>query len=314
MADMTRRMKRIRSAVTHLIAVEDALGLRINPSPVSRLIGNERWTFQTDSQKVKSFRDWLKFQTEAELLTPIDGNVARPWMAEYIDSAYRQAHVRSFAELGGEDAEAFLLEAFAAPETTSKLEFLYTRTFTHLEGITQDIGKKLSDVLVDGLAAGQNPRQIAREMTKQIDSINKARALTIARTEIIHAHAEGQLDSFERLGATELAVMAEWSTAGDDRVCPQCLPLEGVVMTIKEARGILPRHPNCRCAWIPANVAEDRRGQTRSASGIKDAIDESVLGERVSRRPIKTAREASPWLGVSKRIAKKRPKRIVRNN
>ena len=92
---------------------------------------------------------------------------------------------------------------------------------------------------------------IARTIDNQIDGINRRRATRLARTEIVHTYAEGSLDSYERLGVEEVGVLAEWSTAGDDRVCPQCSSLEGQILTIKEARGLIPLHPNCRCAWIP---------------------------------------------------------------
>ena len=75
--------------------------------------------------------------------------------------------------------------------------------------------------------------------------------MTLARTEVINAYTEGTLDSYERLGVEEVQGRAEWSTAGDDRVCPQCAGMEGAVFTIREARGLIPLHPNCRCAWLP---------------------------------------------------------------
>jgi SPP1 gp7 family putative phage head morphogenesis protein len=76
----------------------------------------------------------------------------------------------------------------------------------------------------------------------------------------IHAHAEGQLDSFEDLGVRELGITAEWSTAGDERVCPRCSALEGHIYTVEEARGMIPQHPGCRCSWIPrTNTKTDKQ-------------------------------------------------------
>jgi hypothetical protein len=83
----------------------------------------------------------------------------------------------------------------------------------------------------------------------------------IARTEIINAHAEGQLDSFDMLGVEEVGVVAEWATAGDDRVCEECASIEGELFTVDEARGMIPLHPNCRCAWIPAEKAAKKQAK-----------------------------------------------------
>ena len=105
--------------------------------------------------------------------------------------------------------------------------------------------------LADGLSRGQGPKVIARDLQKVLGKNTRTRALVIARTEVIHAHAEGQLDSLELLGVDKVSAQVEFSTAGDDRVCSQCADLEGSTYTIDEARGIIPIHPNCRCAWIP---------------------------------------------------------------
>ncbi len=80
------------------------------------------------------------------------------------------------------------------------------------------------------------------------------RAQILARTEIIRAHAEGQLQEFENWKVLQVNVKAEWITAGDNRVCPQCADLEGSIFTIEVARGMIPLHAQCRCAWIPFNV------------------------------------------------------------
>jgi SPP1 gp7 family putative phage head morphogenesis protein len=109
----------------------------------------------------------------------------------------------------------------------------------------------MSTTLANGLAHGKGAGTIARELYKNVSSLSRARAWTIARTEIINAHAEGQLDAFEKLGIEKVGAELEWSTAGDDIVCTKCEEMNGEVFTVEEARGMIPLHPNCRCAWIP---------------------------------------------------------------
>jgi SPP1 gp7 family putative phage head morphogenesis protein len=123
------------------------------------------------------------------------------------------------------------------------------------------MGTQLSRILANGLLQGSSPYEIAREMTKTISGLSNSRAMSIARTETIAAHAEAQLNAFKELGIKEVGLKVEWSTAGDELVCPQCEPLEGIVLTIDEARGLIPLHANCRCMWIPAEVGEDKTGQ-----------------------------------------------------
>ena len=306
-ADMNRRFKKLSREIEKLIVTDDAFGLNENaPFTFSKGIEKRKfvlatnierqaWRFQTDAQKVRSYRRWLQGEIDAGILT-VDG-LGNPWTNTYVQSAHRKGFARSYGEVkkleGGfftGTKDQFLQEAFNAPVIQSKLELIYTRTFSGLQDITTSMSQQMSRILVDGLSAGQGPTVIARQLRNNLAKINRTRSLVLARTEVIHAHAEGQLDSFERLDVDEVDVFAEWSTAGDDLVCPLCAPLEGAIMTIKEARGTLPRHPNCRCAWKPAEKQKGRRKKTQAK------IDDSIQAERPNK-PLKEARRQSTWLG-----------------
>jgi len=268
MADMTRRFKKLSKAIQVLVVDDDVFGLE-GPAILQ---ARQAWRFRTDAKKVKAFRAWLQQQVDAGILSPVGGVAGKPWTAPYIESAYKKGMLRAYTDLRaaelanhpslfeGGQAE-FIRTAFGQPEALHKIELLYERAFDELKGVTAAMGQQMSRVLADGLAHGRGPKKIAYELRKTVTKINKTRANVIARTEIIRAHAEGQLDSYEVLGVKEVGVMAEWSTAGDERVCEQCSDLEGSVMTIEEARGMIPLHPNCRCTWIPANVGEKKKGQ-----------------------------------------------------
>jgi hypothetical protein len=49
----------------------------------------------------------------------------------------------------------------------------------------------------------------------------------------------------------EVGVAVEWSVTKtpdgqiEQEVCKMCRPLQGVVLKLAEARGMLPRHPSC---------------------------------------------------------------------
>lgn len=137
-------------------------------------------------------------------------------------------------------------------------------------------------------------------------------ALVSVPTATIRALADGQLDELEKMGMDEVGVAVEWSTAGDDCVCPLCQPLHGIVLTTQEARGMIPRHESCRCCWTPANVGEDKRKQKRSQKRIQQAIDKSIMAEipEDNNRSLADQKERSLWAGANKTVAKKRPKSI----
>jgi len=284
-----------------------------------------RWKFHTDEQKVQSFLQWLK----AKMLTHLVGEHLdeQSWWHKYIVEGWKKGAGRAFDDSRPQvrewqdtpeakqrldfyngTREEFLRSSFNHPASREKVKLLASRTFTDLKGVTDQMAARISHTLVDGLTKGDNPRVIARELAKQVD-VSKSRAQTIARTEIIRVHAEGQLDAFERMGVTELGVMAEWSTAEDARVCKLCRPLDGVVLKVEEAHGLLPRHVNCRCAFVPANLGEDESKQKRTSGSIQRAIDASYKAE-AGKRTLAEQKAKSRWGAADKTIAKARPKGV----
>ena len=244
-------------------------------------VTNQRWRFLTDDAKLDQFGQWLA--TEQGIVPTPAGNIDDAWFSTYTEEGYRKGAGRAFDDVrkpalasGNEGAmswftggrEEFLRQSFARPVAIAKVKLLAGRVFTELKGVTDVMGQQLTRELADGLVQGMNPREIARGMAKRVDTLSRTRAEVIARTEIIRAHGEGQLDALESLGMEEVGVMAEWTTTPDDRLCDLCAPLEGTVLKISEARGLLPRHPNCRCTYIPANIGEDPEGQIRGKAKV----------------------------------------------
>lgn len=286
-SEMLRHIGDLKRDVWDFVVVQDALALEVGrraPATAESLLGNaialdpessdqlvvlarpqpREFQFRTDAGKIRAFRDWLKEQVAAKVLRPVDPkDPSKPWTAPYIESAYKRGVVNAYARTKASQSlkdksffdksqAEFIKTAFGQPETTSKLELLSTRTFEDLVGITDAMAQKLNRILADGMVEGLGPRDVARNMMDEIDGLTDKRALVLARTEIIHAHAEGQLDGMTELGVEEVGVEAEWATAGDDRVCPECEAMEGETFPIDEAHGLIPLHPNCRCTWVPA--------------------------------------------------------------
>lgn len=321
--ELLKRFNQLKREITQLIVEEDAFGIgtknllntrwEVVGGGIPVQIYNNRWAGMADSEKVKAFRKWLSERVDA-LLLPTDelSELTESYWRQFTREAYGKGLSRAFDTIkrrGSKIAESaaikfqaaknqFLELAFGGPVAQRKLDILSDRVFSDLKGVTDAMSTNISRELVDGLTKGESPLTVGRNINKQVDKIGKQRATTIARTETIRAHAEGNLDAMEELGISKVSVAVEWSTAGDDRVCPLCEPLNGVEMSISEARGILPRHPNCRCAWIPA---EDI-GSKRNVSKIRSAIVKSVSAERPKRqkRTIDEQRQRSKWAGAQR--------------
>lgn len=284
--------------------VELALG-----RDVREILNATRYTFKPKNVQIDEFRDWLESETQ-DVVFP-KGLDDEAWWELYILQSYKKGNRRAIVDVGKLSKKVteeffplgstdFLLKSFGTPVSQARVKVLAGRVLTELKGITDDMARKILRELTDGLIQGLSPRVVAARMTRVV-SIARSRAELLARTETIRAHAEGQLDGLERLGIKHVGIMVEWTTTGDSAVCPLCNDMAGVVMTIAEARGAIPRHPSCRCSFIPANVGEDTQGQVRDRSWIREAV----------RRSIERERGRSNWVLRGRNISRKRPKPIL---
>jgi len=256
-ADIRRRLRILIADVREFMRV-DGLGLQERRPLAIFNVQPREFQFLTDENKLKAFNDWFRQQVDARVFSvPAGTPPNQPWMAEYVESAYRRGLMNAYlaaggaGAIGGASAAAFLRDSFGQPVAMDKVRLLAMRTYESLRGVTATMSADMSRILSQGMIDGTSPSVLAREMSSRIQGLERTRALLIARTEIIHAHAEGNLDAYQRLGVERLGVKIEWSTAGDLRVCPQCASMEGQVFTVAEARGLIPLHPGCRCAWVP---------------------------------------------------------------
>lgn len=233
---------KLKFQINELLVKENALGV------------NTRWKFYPSPEKIQAFEAWLRAQFV---------NVADVWKA-FINAGFQKGASRAFDDVRKRKPEEkldfyagtreeFLRSSFANPASNDALRVLVGRSLTEYKGITEEMSTRMVRILAEGLTRGENPRIVAKNMARQLD-MSFRKASTIARTELIRAHAEGQLQAMRKLGVQDLNVMVEWSTAGDSRVCPLCKPMDGVTFSIDEASGLIPYHPNCRCAWVPAIV------------------------------------------------------------
>lgn len=242
-ADLTRRLKALQTAIRIWLVRDDELGLVTNV---------KTHAFDTTSKKANAFKLWLDDQVKKGFLTEDASKT-------YVTSSYKQGLSRAYDQAkpsAGVDPKfhqgskaQFMASAFGGGENIDTLELLATRTFNNIEGLTNDMKLRLNRILVEGMAKGGGAESMAKRMVDELKGMTLARARTIARTEIAHAQAEGQLDGFEALGLDAVDLDAELSTAFD--ACPQCEAVKAKgPYSIEQARGLIPIHPNCRCGWV----------------------------------------------------------------
>ena len=318
-AEVRRRFLLLQRDIDDLVVKEDAFGIgtdRIMPGglPAER-VENVRWFFATATEKVKAFLKWVKERVDFHLLGNSQSEVDAGFWDQYLKEAMLRGRGRAFEDairkygtgnlpFTAQTKSDFLRSAFSQPVPVERAKQLASRTLTDLKGVTEAMATDMSRTLLDGFARGEHPRDIAKDLAASVDGIGVKRGELIARTEVVRAHAEGQLDALEEFGVSQVEPLVEWSTAGDGRVCPLCAPLNKLVLTVKEARGMLPRHPQCRCAWIPAGVGEDPKGQKRGLKEAGTALLRSIDAE-TKRGTIKEKIRRSKWAGAGVRLKKR---------
>ena len=261
MAEMRRRFDKVYTEIVDLIVDKDAFGL-VEQKIVVLNATSKQWKYQNNPQKIASFKQWLNDMVKKNILAVSSVKIpGQAWTADYVWTAHKSGLLKSQAAaskgsaitlpqyLAGTQAQ-YLMSAFSRPATMESLQMLYTGTYDSLVGVTSAMDVQMSRILTSGFVQGDNPIVIAREMKNAL-GISKTKAEMIARTEIIRAHAEGQLNGFETLSIDNVTPDVEFSAIHDSKLCPECEDLDGQIYTIAEARGLVPVHPNCRCSWSP---------------------------------------------------------------
>lgn len=273
---------------------------------------NKKWKYLSKANAVEEFDKWVEDKIKQTILSPTQAN---KWQ-NFIQKGFNKGAARAFDDTSkarkeiAKDSlrgvgftegrrEQFIRQTLSKPTAINKLKLLQQRALSDVKGMANDLLTKAKRTLTDGLVKGLNPTDIALSLSKVL-RISESRAKTIAFTELVRAHADGQLEAMEQLGVKEVGVAVEWSTTATP--CKLCQPLEGIVLTIEEAKGMIPRHPRCCCAFSPANVGEseeEKQHQIRSKYRIDQAIAKS--------RRLSDQKDWKPYIP----IARSRPKPTV---
>lgn len=273
-ADMARRFKELITVITKTVVERDAFGLSTNQmiSPLPNA-----FDFPLSVDKVEAFMEWLQQQIDAGILEVGSfptGNVSRyAWTNKYILDSYKRGLLRARSELkkAGYDVTPMNIDSLmGTPFHMDRVGLLFIRAFEELKGVTNDMSKQISKILSQGMVDGDGPILMAKKLKSVIDGISsvdlgvtdtlgrfipaKRRAEMIARTEVIRAHHQATINEYKSWGAAGVNVQAEFRTAGDNRVCSECLSLEGETFDLETAMYIIPVHPMCRCICLPIKM------------------------------------------------------------
>lgn len=137
--------------------------------------------------------------------------------------------------LPAEQVETLL--GFTAPDSPLR---------TRLVGrLGEAVATRVADALVDAIATGTNPRQVAQLIRREMGQ-GLTWSLTTARTAQIWAYREASRANY--MANRSVVSGWRWLSALDSRTCLSCLSQHGALFPVD---AVLNGHHGCRCTMVP---------------------------------------------------------------
>jgi len=283
----------INSELETAVVTRDAFGTRTDTEQLADLPRDENaganydpealpaLTYLATSEQVRRFREWLDRQQEQGVRGQLT-RTTNPWLTRAYNSGVRTAE-QSLRDAGytvnPTDPENVPRRGTTLDEARSRFT---DRITAAINDTTAETGQALQEGLEKGLAATALYNALRDRINHS--RAGKTRARPVAHGEIVRTANTGTLDRLEAAGVEEVGAKVEvqvegpiegtpegvdpgdvespkesrgeWVTAGDLKVCPQCLTLEGQTWRISDIRAgrspmpVRDTHPSCRCQIV----------------------------------------------------------------
>lgn len=250
----------LRARVTRCVKVYRALLERIEFVAVSNA---KSYEFRTLPSVLSAWLQDAETQVDAIML---QGGVGELWfMTQFVGPAYESGAARNRAALAAQSvvykaARPDLQSLLLSEPYQRRLSLLTAREFEAMKGLGNEIKKDMAQILTAGMAGGQGPIDIAKQMTEQL-GIEKRRAERIARTEINNAHTEARMDQAVDARRLGIESMEMHVSALGVQARPTHRARHGTLHTVQEQRDWWSRDGNrinCRCSTV--TVLVDSKG------------------------------------------------------
>ena len=186
-----------------------------------------------------------------------------------------EGNIREFGELGFPHYESLthadrvkLAGQVMSLVDRSALDFLVNYDLQLLGNVTRELADGIKQQIAVGIVTGDSIAKIGEKIGRVItdpEDFRKAgktifrtaqnRVEVITRTETLRAHGQGRRKFYDLVGVR----MVVWVTAGDERTCPECGPLNGQEFPLDKTPQ-LPLHAQCRCCLMAARAKVCRAG------------------------------------------------------
>lgn len=244
-ADAQRRLQFLLKTMRSLMV--DADMFLLNPNQVPLNTTELLFRPMDNQRKLQMFSDW--FNTAVYTYVVADGF----WLDRFLQAAYAS----------GKDAATQWTKIDRSPVRDAMGRELALR---ELQGIADATVQQVTRVVADGITGGYKSPQIYRAVHTIALKVGERRLNALCNYFTVKEHNVGRLDQFRLAGAKRFGLDAELKagattdalvevlTAGDKLVCEECEDIAGDgPYEYDEAMQLIPAHPDCRCAWVPAD-------------------------------------------------------------
>lgn len=231
---------------------------RITAKMDAQVPGSPAWQYQLD--RVMALNDRLlglvqRYATEVGVRLPPALAEATAWGASDAD-----AWIRMLEEQGPPAGEGGVAAGFTRPpmEAAALASAYATAPGSPLAELLYDLGEQtwdLARLLTAGMLQGKSPRDVARAFLRRAFQGTHARALRIARTEMLRAYREAARDTYRH---NPTVTKWQWVSAKrPGRTCAACWALNGRQFPLDQP---MEAHPNCLCVMIPVTETWEDQG------------------------------------------------------
>lgn len=254
-----------------------ALVARMEEAVARGEVITEAWLFRRgrleelliqSSQQVRAFSDAAQLVVLAEKATAVQMAVesARRYIAlprrrsaqPTISISFNRANAEALEQLVGGFSDGSPL----------------TRVFGRMGPLAAEA---IQDQLITGVAQGVGPREVARRITRAVETVGPNKALTIARTEQLRAYRGASIENYR--ANDDIIEGWVWMATPSVRTCPVCWALHGSVHGLGEEFG---SHVNCRCRPVPLidGVPHRLKPGAQMFAALEESDQLRILGPR----------------------------------
>lgn len=266
MKDFDRRVNAIGKEVLRILGEQNYTVVTLNALDINA----SNYQFALDQAILSGISSEIERICNLILL---EGGEQELWsMRSYVEGAYQQGTAMTAANLTVQSELYALtkptLDAILfSPPYRKRISLLAAREFELMQGFSQQMKSDLAQTLTRGMIAGQNPRDIAKDIQERT-GVNRSRAERIARTEVTNSFRQARMDEAQA-AQVDLGIKTKMMhlSALSSTTRPSHRARHSKIFSIQEVRdwyAIIPNPINCRCAQVEILVGDDGEPLSKS--------------------------------------------------